>query len=149
MNLAMIASKVNQEESEANGEHAGLAYKDMKDCHYYGATIFLFLFEAGMAIAIPDVDIMFNFVSAIAASCLGFCTSRLLGGHRPHGHPPASLKQLAGGGSQGSTRPAGHDRVWGVESGRRIRRRGCERSRRRWAAADPVRRWSVRHRAGG
>lgn len=72
MNLAMMASKINQEESEANEQQAGLAYKDMKDCHYYGATIFLFLFEAGMAIVIPDVDIMFNFVSAIAASCLGF-----------------------------------------------------------------------------
>lgn len=72
INLAMMTSKLHQEENELNRQNEGLAYKDMKDCHYYSATIFLFLFEAGMAIAIPDVEIMFNFVSAIAASCLGF-----------------------------------------------------------------------------
>ena len=49
-----------------------MAYKDMKDSYYYTATILLFLFEAALAIAIPDVEIVFNFVSAIAVSCLGF-----------------------------------------------------------------------------
>ena len=53
-------------------EEMDLGYKNMKDSHYYTATILLFLFEAGLAIAIPDVEIVFNFVSAIAVSCLGF-----------------------------------------------------------------------------
>ena len=44
----------------------------MKDSYYYPATFFLFVFEATLAILIPDVDIVFNFVSAIAVSCLGF-----------------------------------------------------------------------------
>ena len=44
----------------------------MKDSYYYPGTIGLFIFEATLAILIPDVDIVFNFVSAIAVSCLAF-----------------------------------------------------------------------------
>lgn len=71
--LAQVTSKLNQDidEFNQNGE-GGMAYKDMKDSYYYTATILLFLFEAALAIAIPDVEIVFNFVSAIAVSCLGF-----------------------------------------------------------------------------
>ena len=44
----------------------------MKSVYYYSGTIGLFVLEAILAILIPDVSIVFNFVSAIACSCIGF-----------------------------------------------------------------------------
>ena len=47
-------------------------YKDMRPLYYYPATLLLFTTEALLATAIPEVDVVFNFLSAIAISCLGF-----------------------------------------------------------------------------
>ena len=47
-------------------------YKDMKSSYYYMATLILFALECFLGAVLPDVDIVFNFIAAIAVSCLGF-----------------------------------------------------------------------------
>ena len=54
------------------GAGDGLQYKDMKDIYYYSSTILLFLLEAGIACLVPSVDVVMNFLSAIAVMMLGF-----------------------------------------------------------------------------
>ena len=55
-----------------DGAADGLQYKDMKDIYYYASTIVLFLLEAGIACLVPSVDVVMNFLSAIAVMMLGF-----------------------------------------------------------------------------
>lgn len=72
MNLARASWRVLEEEKAEAREEAAMDYKYMNESYYYSATIILFLLEAILAIIIPDIDIVFNFVSAFAVSCLGF-----------------------------------------------------------------------------
>jgi len=50
----------------------GLQYKDMNDIYYYSSTILLFVLEAAIACPVPSVDVVMNFLSAIAVMMLGF-----------------------------------------------------------------------------
>ena len=69
-----VAQRIQGEGKGSGGQddEEDLDYRGIKDSYYYAATVVLFLTEAGLAIAIPDVEIIFNFVSAIAISTLGF-----------------------------------------------------------------------------
>jgi hypothetical protein len=44
----------------------------MKPLYYYSSTILLFILEATLAILIEDVSTVFDFLAAIAVTCLGF-----------------------------------------------------------------------------
>ena len=72
MHLAEAASKMAAEEIE---QSEGIKQEPIKEIGY-GAyvliTLALFYLEAILAIIIPDLDPVFNFLAAIACSCLGF-----------------------------------------------------------------------------
>ena len=55
-----------------NVEDDGLAYKDMKNSYYYGATLAYYFTIVLGAIVIPSVDVIFEFVGAICGVALGF-----------------------------------------------------------------------------
>ena len=50
----------------------GKSYKDMNNYYYYISTLILFILEAILAIVIPDVSTVFDFLAAISVTCLGF-----------------------------------------------------------------------------
>ena len=74
--MAGDSRKIREESAENGNEEKSddseMAYKDMKNLYYYTATLLLFLAETFFAIFIPDIDVVFNFVSAFSVSCLGF-----------------------------------------------------------------------------
>jgi len=53
-------------------EDGGLAYLDMKDSYYYGATLAYFGLIVAGSILIPSVDEIFEFVAAICVNMLSF-----------------------------------------------------------------------------
>lgn len=58
--------------NEDDEEDGGLAYLDMKDKYYYGATLTYFFIIVFGAITIPSVDTIFEFVGSICINCLSF-----------------------------------------------------------------------------
>jgi len=63
---------LGDDDANQAGPTQGLGYKDMKDCYYYPATILLFVMQAVIAILTSNVAIVFDFLSAVCVSCLGF-----------------------------------------------------------------------------
>jgi hypothetical protein len=55
-----------------NPEEGGLAYKDMNNGYYYGATLIYFGFVVSGAILVEDVEDIFGFIAAVSCSSLGF-----------------------------------------------------------------------------
>ena len=53
-------------------DDGGLAYLDMKDAYYYGATLAYFGLIVAGSILIPSVDEIFEFVAAICVNMLSF-----------------------------------------------------------------------------
>jgi hypothetical protein len=53
-------------------EEGGKTYSDMKPLYYFTSTLLLFILEATLAILIEDVSTVFDFLAAIAVTCLGF-----------------------------------------------------------------------------
>ena len=49
-----------------------LTYKDMNNCYYYLSTLGLFAIEAFLAIVVNDIGTIFNFLSAVTVTFLGF-----------------------------------------------------------------------------
>ena len=71
--LRMMVKEEQQRSTQVNEEEdGGLAYKDMKYSYYLIATLLLFALEATLSILIESVDQVFDFLAAIAVSCLGF-----------------------------------------------------------------------------
>ena len=60
----MIAGEIQHDQAEELPE--------IKASIYYTVTLLLFALETGLGATLPDVDIVFNFIAAIAVSCLGF-----------------------------------------------------------------------------
>ena len=44
----------------------------MNNCYYYSSTLIVFTIQAILAIIIPDVGTVFDFLAAISVTCLGF-----------------------------------------------------------------------------
>ena len=68
MNLVKASEYLGQWEMDEEP----MGYKDMKPLYYYIATLALFGIEAFLGATLPDVEVVFNFIAAIAVSCLGF-----------------------------------------------------------------------------
>ena len=59
-------------EVDSDDEAENLDYKEMNATYYYIATLTLFAVECFLGALLLDVELVFNFVSAIACSSLGF-----------------------------------------------------------------------------
>ena len=70
--LRLMVKEENQRSTQVNEDEGGLAYKDMKYSYYLIGTLLLFALEATLSILIESVDQVFDFLAAIAVSCLGF-----------------------------------------------------------------------------
>ena len=44
----------------------------MNNCYYYSSTLIVFTIQAILAIVIPDVGTVFDFLAAVSVTCLGF-----------------------------------------------------------------------------
>ena len=95
---------------DANLEEGGLAYLDMKNSYYYGATLTYFGLIVAGSILIPSVDEIFEFVGAICVNALSFILPALfyliadsrykfnreavIDGFKNKGQPPPANKTL-------------------------------------------------------
>ena len=71
VNKSLDKSAFSDDEGQGHAAD-GLAYKDMKAAYYYGATLTYFGLTILGACAIPDVDIVFEFIGTICVNALTF-----------------------------------------------------------------------------
>ena len=67
-----IRGDSNASSAQGIPDEGGLAYLDMKDGYYYGATLTYFGLIVAGSILIPSVDEIFEFVGAICVNALSF-----------------------------------------------------------------------------
>lgn len=73
---SQVSTNNNDDDESVDGEDqvvsTGLAYKDMKDCYYYTASILCLASICFLACVVPNVSIVFNLISIISCNCTSF-----------------------------------------------------------------------------